>query len=242
MIVGRRLDGVRWTPWLIVLVALLGPLLLVASGAGMFLLVDSLALRALILLSPDNVFFCTPTEPFYIVPELIFWFPIGLMAPFLLLWTVPRYRRSALDNAELRELWSSVIGSRSTIAIFGMYVTMVPVYLFALSSNVCLSASEIYYRPNIFFPLQIYALSQIAEVRPQCTKGPKFAIRASRSGPMIGLEIRMTDTTSFNIAAVKPVYLASSERILDLLQNVPLNNSEIDHDCPDDLKMLITPR
>jgi hypothetical protein len=217
--------------WFVILFVLSASFLFLACGAGMVVIIHTIALLALTLSSSDNVFFCTPTYPFYLVPELIISFPIGLMTPFFLFWMVPTFR-SRLKN-EAAEL-IPLIRIKWALAIFCMYLFLVLLYLFGLSSNVCLSDSEIYYRPNIFVPLRTYALSQIAEVRPRCT----FPTRSW----LPGLEIRMADGASFNLAAVWPLYFASSERILGLLANAPLNTSEISPDCPNDLKLLITPR
>jgi hypothetical protein len=84
------------------------------------------------------------------VPELIISFPSGVMTPVLSLFLVPSVRRSAQNNTELPAT-SSFVDAKSAIAIFGTYLHLGPLYLFALSSDVCLSDCEIYYRPNIFF-------------------------------------------------------------------------------------------
>jgi hypothetical protein len=118
------------------------------------------------------------------------------------------------------------------ISKFALLASLVvlPIYLFALSSNVCVSDSQIYYRPNIFFRLQTYGMSQIKEVRPRCVR--------TRRGWNTGLAVAMTDASVFDI---KQPLLPSSERILAVLRSAPLNASQIHNDCPVDIRKQITP-
>lgn len=218
-----------------IVMLLVGIPVTMACALGIFLLISALAVRAPVLLGHHNVFFCTPTEYATIILVLAGFaisIPIAGMIANSLMWMVPPIR-SVLENAKSR-VGGSFIRAQSGIATFALrvYLVVVPVYLFALSSNVCLSDSTIYYRPNILFPLRTYAPSQVVELRPRCTRG---------RGWDIGLDITMTDGSSFDLAVIEPVYLASSERILALLPNVPLNTSQIRRDCPFDLKKLITP-
>jgi hypothetical protein len=203
---------------------------------GTFLIIDNFASHALILLGPDHAFFCTPTHYAAVVLVISGFFisvPIGLMVANLLLWMVPPIRYS-LENGESRAGGSFIrnLSQLATLAI-RMYLVVVPVYLIALSSRVCLSDFEIYYRPNIFFPRRTYGLSQVAEVRSRCTRG--------REGWNIGLEITMTDGSLFDLAVDNGEYLASSERILGLFHNVRLKTAQIHPDCPNNLKKSITP-
>lgn len=200
---------------------------------GILLLITSVAPRALVLLAPDNVFFCTPTQyalVILVIAGFVISVPIAGMTANLLMWMVPPIR-SALENEKLRA-GGSFIRAQSGIATLAvrMYLFLVPIYLIALSSNVCVSDSEIYYRPNILLPLRTYDLPQVVEVRPQCTRG---------RGWNIGIEITMADGSLLDLG-VLPGF--PSERILALLRNVPLNTSQIRRDCPSDLRKLITPR
>lgn len=221
----------RWSPWRIVLV----PLGL-ACVIGMFVVINNFAFDDLILLGPDHAFFCTPTH-FAAFVLVILGFvvsvPIGLVIANLLLWMVPPIRYS-LENAESRAGGSFVrnLSQLVTLAL-PMYLVVVPLYLIALSSSVCLSDGEIYYRPNIFFPLRTYDLSQVVEVRSRCTRG--------REGWDIGIEITMTDGSLFDLAVAEGQYRASSERILGLFHNIRLKTAQISPDCPNNLKKSITP-
>jgi len=124
--------------------------------------------------------------------------------------------------------------SQSEISKFALRISLfvLPIYLFALSSNVCVSDSQIYYRPNIFFRLRTYGMSQIKEVRPRCGRG--------RRGWHTGLEIAMTDASVFDLGDAM-TSAPPSARMLALLRNVPLNASQIHHDCPVALRKEITP-
>jgi hypothetical protein len=209
---------------------LIGVPVAMACALGISLLIEILAVRTLVLLAPDNVFFCTPTHYATLVLVLVgllLSMPIGHMIANLVLWIVPPIR-SALEQTG-----RSFMRAQSQLAKVALYVSLflVPIYLIALSSNVCVSDSEIYYRPNIFFPLGTYGVSQITEVRPRCTKG--------RGGRNIELEIAMNDASLLDLAAWP--FFPSSERILALLRNVPQNARQVHHDCPVALRKLITP-
>lgn len=204
---------------------------------GIFLLINFVTPQASLLLGPSDVFFCTP--PLYAGTILIF-AAIGLSASILsiggilinlLLW-IALPIRSALWRSK-----RSFIRSQSQLAKFALYISLfvIPIYLIVLSSHVCLSDSTIHYQPNIFSSSRTYRISQIAEVRPGCAKG-------SRGGWGIRLEIAMTDATLFDLAFLgTPLFGSSSEHILALLRNAPLDTSQIHHDCPIGLRRLITP-
>lgn len=218
--------------WLFLLLALF---LWGACCWGFFEFLDSLVPRVLLLLSRDSVFFCTPTEPFYVLLELFIVFPFTIISLVLGLLILP----SARENLKKRpEGWAvavaRVIPARWMIAGGTTYLLMVVLYLFALSSNVCLSDSELYYRPSIFYPMEIYRLSEVAEVRSICRK--------ERRGWYTQLEIRMTDDSLFDLTAVKPIYDASSERIRAMLRGIPQNTVGMSPACPIEDKVRVIPR
>jgi hypothetical protein len=224
--------GRRRSPWRILAVPL-G----FSCAIGVFLFGSNLTLRAQIFFGPDKVFFCTPIHSSTIILFLavgVLSLLIGFIIANLLLWIVPPIR-AALERAEAR-VGQSFVTANAELFKFTSISTLVllPIYVAAVSSKVCLSDSQIYYQSHLFSPLQTYGMSQLAEVRPRCTEG-------SRGGWGIGLDIAMIDGTSFDLAVVGPWFSASSERIMSSLRGVRSNDSQIELGCPTGLRTLISP-
>jgi hypothetical protein len=201
---------------------------------GVFIIGYDLTLRAQIFLGPDDVFFCTPTHVSAIILLLLLFglsIPLGFIIANLMLWTVPPIR-AALEKADGRSFANATAGLVRLTSVSAL--VLLPVYVAAVSSKVCLSESRIYYQSHLLASLQAYDLSQIAEVRPRCTKG-------SRGGWNIGLYIEMADGATFDLAYVEPWFFASSERILALLRGKRSNDSQIASGCPIGLRNRITP-
>lgn len=224
--------GRRWSPWRILAVPL-G----FACAVAVFLFVADMTLRALILFGPDNVIFCTPTHVSAIILFLalaVLSVPAGLVIANLLLWTI-RPIRAALERADARA-GQSFATANAQLVNFAMLSALIllPIYVIALGSKDCLSDSEIYYRPHLLASQQTYALSQVAEVRPRCTKG-------TRGGWDIGLDLAMNDGASFDLAVIGPWFSSSSDRILTSLRGLRSNDSRIHSDCPIGLRKLVSP-
>jgi hypothetical protein len=73
------------------------------------------------------------------------------------------------------EIERSFMKSQWEISKLALLISLfvLPIYLFALISNVCVSDSQIYYRPNIFFRLRTYGMSQIKESAATMRERPK---------------------------------------------------------------------
>jgi hypothetical protein len=224
--------GRRQSPWRILAVPL-G----FACAIGVFLFGSNLTLRAQIFFGPDKVFFCTPIHSSAIILFLaigVLSLLIGFIIGNLLLWMV-RPIRAALEQAEARAGQSFVTANAELIKFASISaLVLLPIYVAAVCSKVCLSDSQIYYQSHALSPLQTYGMSQLAEVRPRCTEG-------SRGGWDIGLDIAVIDGASFDLAVVGPWFSASSERILSSLRGVRSNDSQIEPGCPIGLRKLISP-
>jgi hypothetical protein len=202
-----------------------------------FLFGSNLTLRAQIWFGPDHVFFCTPTHLSAIILFLVLAvlsIPLGFLIANLLLWMVPPIR-AALERAEARA-GGSFASANAGIVKFTLVsaIVLLPVYTAAVGSKVCLSGSEIYYQAHLLAPLQTYAISQLTQVRPRCIKG-------GRGGWDIGLDIALSDGTSFDLAVVGPWFSASSESILPSLRGIRSNDSQIESGCPIGLRKLLSP-
>lgn len=208
-----------------------------ACAIGIFLFLSYTTLRAQIFFGPDDVFFCTPSHLSSIVLLLtggVLSLPVGLMVANLLLWMVPP-ARAALELAELQAGESFATANAGLAKFVAMSALMLlPIFAAAARPQACLSDSQVYYRPQVLSSFQAYDLSQLAEVRPRCTKG-------SRGGWDIGLEIEMTDGVSLDLAVVGPWFSSSSQRILAALGSVRSNSSQIDPRCPSGFRNLISP-
>jgi hypothetical protein len=159
---------------------------------------------------------------------------VGFTIANLLLWMVPPIRAD-LQRAEARAGQSFAAANTGLVKFTSISaLVLLPVYIAAVSSNVCLSDSQIYYQSHMLSPLRTYDRSQLAEVRPRCTKG-------SRGGWDIGLDIVMIDGASFDLAVVGPWFTASSERILAMLHGVPSDDSRIELGCPVGLRKIVSP-
>lgn len=199
-----------------------------ACAIGVFLSGYNLTLSEQIWFGPDHIFFCTPTPVSMIILFLalaVLSIPLGFIIANLLLWMVPPIR-AGLERAEARA-GGSFAAANAGLVKFTLVsaVVLLPVYTVAVGSKVCLSGSDIYYQAHVLAPLQTYAMSQFTEVRPRCSKG-------SRGGWDIGLDIAMSDGTSFDLAVVAPWFAASSERILTSLSGVRSNDSRIESVAP----------
>jgi hypothetical protein len=215
-------SGRRWSPWRILALPL-G----FACAIGVFLFADNMTLDAQVLLAPDKVFYCSRTHWSDIVLFLVIALPsvpVGLAIANLILWTIPPVR-AALKESEARAGETFARANAGLVKFASLSVLLLlPIYLFAAGSKVCLSNSEIYSRSHILSQFQTYDLSQVAAVRPRCTKG-------SRGGWDIGLDIVMNDGSSFDLA-IGPRFSSSSDRILGLLGGARPNASDIQAGCP----------
>lgn len=222
----------RQSPWRIIAVPI-G----FACAIGVYLVAHSLTLKAQIWFGPDRVFFCTPTHLSAIVLFLVLAvlsIPIGLIIANLLLWIAPPIR-AALDRADM-QAGGSFATANAQLVKFALVsaVVCLPGYLTAVGSKVCLSGSKIYHQSHVFAPLQTYDMSQITEVRPRCTKD-------GRGGWDFGIDIVLSESTSFDLAIVGPWFSAWSERILASLSGIRLSDSYIESGCPMGIRKLITP-
>ena len=222
----------RRSPWRIIAV----PLGL-ACAIGVFLFCSNITLRAQVFFAPANVFFCTPTHLSAILLFLVLGvlsIPIGLIIANLLLWIVPPIR-AALERAEA-SAGGSFAAANAGLVKFTLVAALVflPVYATTVGAKVCLSSSQIYYQSRVLVPLLTYDMTQLTEVRPRCTKG-------GRGGWDIGLDIALSDGTSFDLAVVGPWFSASSEGILASLRGVRSNDSQIESGCPVGLRKLVSP-
>jgi len=222
----------RRPPWRIVAIAL-G----LTCAIGVFLFGSNLTLRAQIFLGPDHVFFCTPTHLSAIILFLalgVLSIPIGFIIANLLLSMAPSIR-SDLERAEARAGGSFATANAGLVKFTCVSVLVfLPVYTATVGAKICLSDSQIYYQSYLLAPLQTYDMSQITEVRPRCAKG-------GRGGWDIGLDIALSDGTSFDLAVVGPWFSASSEGILASLRGVRSNDSQIESGCPIGLRKLVSP-
>jgi len=158
---------------------------------------------------PDQAFYCATTAVagiFLVLSAGAVSVLIALAIAGSLLSAVPPVRGVA----------ASVRSQLPAIAIPSLLI-VVPMYLVALSSSVCLSDSEIHYRPNLLFPMRTYGLSQVAEVQRQCLRGN------GRWDPR--LWVRMTGGSWFDLSYDHGAYLKSSQRILGLLHRARVNTA-----------------
>ena len=159
----------RRSPWRILAL----PLGL-ACAIGVFLFVADVTLHALIFFGPDKVFFCTPTH----ISEIVLLLAVGVLSVLigfiianLLLWMLPPIR-AALERAEAHAGQSFSTANARLVKFSAISaLILMPIYVIAVGSEVCLSDSKIYYRPYSLASQQTYDMSQVAEVRPRCTKG-----------------------------------------------------------------------
>jgi hypothetical protein len=160
--------------------------------------------------------------------------PLGFLCVNLLLWILPPIR-AALDRAEARAGGSFASANAQLLRFAAIAaLILVPVCALAIRSSIALSDSRIYYRADLFSPMQPHEKSEIAQVLPRCTPG-------GRSSWNIGLDIAMRDGVTFDLAVLGPWFSGSSDRILAWLKDVPLDNSGIDPACPVGLKKLLSP-
>lgn len=213
-------------------VTILAPLVGIACLAKSLFWLDGFVFRALVLSSRDGVFFCTLTSSGYEVLEVITVIPVFFVSIALVSLAVPSNRKT-LKFAP--RAWAATAGVSPSwqIPALVMYLLVVLFYLFALSSNVCLSDNELYYRPNIFFPLQTYRLSDGAVAKPVCRHGKSWYAH---------LHVRMPDDTSFDLSRLPYLYQTSSQRILAVLRDVPLDTSGIASGCPLEAMTDVMPR
>ena len=221
-----------WSPWRIATLPLgLG------CAVAIFLFSSRATLRGQLLFGPDRVFFCTPTHLSMIILFLVLSIvsiPIGFAIANLLLWMVPPIR-TALEQAEARAGRSFATANREIARFtFVSGLVLLPVYVMAFGPKVCLAHSQLSYQSHTFASPQTYNLTELSEVRPRCTRG-------SRGGWDIGLDLVLSDGTSFDLAVVGPWFSASSDSILALLRGLRLNDSEIDAGCPLGLRKLVSP-
>jgi hypothetical protein len=202
---------------------------------ALFLLCGNLTLRGQLLFGPDAVFFCTPT----LVAALILFLvvaalsvPAGFLAANLLLWPVPAIR-TALQRSGARQSFAAANAEFIRMTAI-LALVLLPVYAVAVGSKVCLSDSQLYYRPSTLWTSRTYDLSQVTDLRPRC-------VRSSRGGWNLGLDVTTTDGSSFDLAVVDRWFAASSDRILAALQGVGSNDSQIDSGCPAALRALVVP-
>jgi hypothetical protein len=143
--------------------------------------------------------------------------------------------RAALERAEAHAGQSFSTANAGLVKFSAISaLILMPIYVIAVGSEVCLSDSKIYYRPYSLASQQTYDMSQVAEVRPRCTKG-------NRGGWDIGLDLVMSDGASFDFAVVGPWFSSSSARILTSLRGLRSSDSQIDSDCPIGLRKLVSP-
>jgi len=195
-------------------------------GISAFLVLATLRAQAYFV--HDDVHVCVPTNVGAIISFLaIFFFsiPLGGVMANLLMWLIPPARK-ALDRAEARVGQSFSKSNSELLKVAALStLVLVPIYVIAFGSKVCLSESRIYYQLHLLAPQRTYSLSQVVEVQPRCT-------RASRGGWDLGLGIAMDDGASFDLAVGGPLFASSSKRILSLLRGLRVNDSQIDRSCP----------
>jgi hypothetical protein len=198
-------------------------LLVVIPAALASLIVPFVALvyiarNAFNLLSPEGTLFCTPTRLSMIILFFVLLFLAGSLGGMFatLLWSPRRQRRSDLKF------------------LLKIGAIPFPIYLLALGSMVCVSETEIQYRSQLLAGWQRYHMSQIVSVRPDCSRG-------SRGGWDVRLYLTMDDGRSFDLAALHPWLPSSWQRVVGELSSRPWDNSNIDRDCPNSRRRLISP-
>lgn len=223
----------RRSRWRILAVPILG----FACTIGVFLVCISLALQAQNFFGSDSAFYCTPTRPAAIVLSMSLFLvsiAIGFLIANLLLRTILPIR-AALEQAEARAGQSFTTVNAALIRYAVLFAIVgLPICAVAASSRVCLSDSQIFYRPHAFAILQSYSLSKVVELRPQCFRGVRGAWD-------IGLEVAMADGISLDLATIRPWFSRSSPRILAVLWGMRSDYSQIESACPTGLTKLISP-
>jgi hypothetical protein len=203
-------------------------------AVGLFLATARLTLEMQNRYAPDGAFFCSPLNVAAIVLFIAIAslsIPVGFLLANAVLWIGSGTRAG---KSERRSQQTFHAANAGLVRFAGLLaVVLLPVYVVAVGSEVCLSDKQVFYRKSSFSLLKTYRLDEIVELHPQCTRG-------SRGGWEVGLEAKMTDGLSFNFAAVGPWFSTWHEEILNVLRERSANLSEIDPQCPESLRALIT--
>lgn len=228
----RARAKLRRTPWRLVLIPLV-----FACTTAVFLLIANLAMKAQVFFGPDDVFFCTPAN-LAIVVMFLSVMPVaasgGCVISNLLIWTISPIRR-ALEKAEAPVGQSFSKANAALIKFFVIAVLIVlPILAVAMNSRLCLSQTELYYKPHLLASLQTYSLAQVVVVRPRC-------MRRNRTERDIGLDLVMSDGATFDVANIWPWFSPSSERVWAALRGIPSDKSQVQADCPSNVRKHIAP-